>query len=58
MMNNGANLRSIQQLLGHESLNNTELYTHLSIQKLQQVHRSIHPTQQTRQNSDSKSKPT
>ena len=58
MMDNGADLRSIQQLLGHENLNTTELYTHLSIQKLQQVHRNTHPAQQTRQNSDSKSKPT
>lgn len=43
MMENGADLRSLQMLLGHERLNTTQLYTHVSITRLQQVHDNTHP---------------
>jgi integrase/recombinase XerD len=43
MMENGADLRSLQMFLGHERLNTTQLYTHVSIQRLQEVHRKTHP---------------
>lgn len=43
MMENGADLRSLQMLLGHARLNTTQIYTHVSIQRLQEVHRKTHP---------------
>ncbi|MCP3994387.1 MAG: tyrosine-type recombinase/integrase, partial [bacterium] len=43
MMENGADLRSLQMFLGHVCLKTTQLYTHVSIQRLQDVHRKTHP---------------
>lgn len=43
MLEGGANLRYIQQMLGHESLNSTEVYTHVAIRKLQRIHAATHP---------------
>ena len=43
MMGNGADLRSLQLFLGHEQLTTTQIYTHVSIQRLQDVHRRTHP---------------
>lgn len=43
MMENGADLRSLQLFLGHACLKTTQLYTHVSIQRLQEVHRRTHP---------------
>lgn len=43
MLNNGANLQSIRELLGHSSLAATQIYTHNSISKLQLIHRNKHP---------------
>lgn len=43
MMENGADLRSLQEFLGHARLNTTQIYTHVSIQRLQEVHRKTHP---------------
>ncbi len=43
MMENGADLRSLQMLLGHERLNTTQIYTHVSIQRLKAVHEKTHP---------------
>ncbi|MBL4865527.1 MAG: site-specific tyrosine recombinase XerC [Pseudomonadales bacterium] len=44
MMDNGADIRFIQQMLGHASILTTEIYTHVSIVKLKQVHELTHPT--------------
>lgn len=44
MMDNGADIRFIQQMLGHASINTTEIYTHVSIVKLKQIHDMTHPT--------------
>jgi len=43
MLNNECDLRYIQQFLGHERLDTTEIYTHVSIEKLKQVHQKTHP---------------
>ena len=43
MLEGGADVRHIQEILGHAELSTTALYTHLSIGQLQQVHRRTHP---------------
>lgn len=46
MLQNGADLRIIQQLLGHESLTTTEIYTHVDIQDLRDAILRFHPANQ------------
>jgi len=46
MLEGGADIRYIQQLLGHESLETTAIYTEVSIRQLQDVHRRCHPSGQ------------
>jgi len=43
MLEGGANLRYIQQMLGHADLSTTEIYTHVAIRKLQLIHAATHP---------------
>lgn len=43
LLNNGADLNAIKELLGHASLAATQVYTHNTIEKLKQVHKQAHP---------------
>ena len=52
MMDNGADLRSLQEILGHARLATTQLYTHISINRLHEVHDRTHPAAQRPQNKD------
>ncbi len=42
LLNNGANIRVVKDLLGHENLSTTQVYTHLSIEHLQNVYKNAH----------------
>ena len=43
LLNNGANIQAIKDLLGHSSLAATQIYTHNSIEKLKDIHKQNHP---------------
>lgn len=43
MLNNEADLQSVKELLGHESLSTTEIYTHTSFEELRQLYNQAHP---------------
>jgi site-specific recombinase XerD len=43
MLENGADLRTIQTLLGHATIMTTEIYTHVGTKKLKTVHSNTHP---------------
>ena len=46
MLRNGAPVRHLQEMLGHESLESTQLYTHVTINDLKEIHRKYHPSEQ------------
>lgn len=49
MLDNGADIRFIQAILGHAQLTTTEIYTHVTIAKLKEVHALTHPAEQRAQ---------
>ena len=52
MLEGGADIRYIQEMLGHANLETTEIYTHVSIDKLIAVHRATHPSRLERHRDD------
>jgi integrase/recombinase XerD len=52
MLEGGADIRFIQEMLGHANLQTTEIYTHVSIDKLIAVHRATHPSRLQRHRGD------
>ncbi len=45
MLKNGAPVRHLQEMLGHESLESTQIYTHVTINDLKEIHTRFHPSQ-------------
>ena len=55
MLDNGADIRFIQAMLGHADISTTQIYTHVAIDKLREIHDATHPAKLTRNKDESKS---
>jgi integrase/recombinase XerD len=53
MLEGGADIRFIQAMLGHADLKTTQIYTHVAIRQLQEIHRATHPAKLPGKNHDS-----
>ena len=49
MLRNKAHIRAVQELLGHSSLDSTQVYTHVSITDLKEIHKSCHPREKDKE---------
>jgi len=45
LLSGGANLRSVQEMLGHVSIATTQIYTHVDQKRLRKIHKEFHPRQ-------------
>ncbi len=57
MLDHGADIRFVQEMLGHQRLETTLIYTHVSIGKLKAVHRSTHPAERSWAEQSSRTNP-